>query len=98
MLSIEEAAQKVSHLSLQGNNSADNSFESLPEILTALDIAKYLHISRRRVYELFQIDPAAGGIPNFDIGFSKRVDKQDFIAWINSLKVQKQQQQKSKSA
>lgn len=56
---------------------------SLPEILTAQDIADYLRISRRRVYELFQLQPGAGGIPNFSVGRSKRVVREDFGAWID---------------
>lgn len=63
--------------------------EELPEILTAQHIAKYLGISRRRVYELFQLKPQYGGIPNFDIGFSKRVEKDDFIDWIQRRKLEK---------
>jgi len=63
--------------------------EELPEMLTAQHIATYLGISRRRVYELFQLKPAFGGIPNLDIGFSKRVDKKDFIAWIEAKKAEK---------
>lgn len=59
----------------------------LPEILTAKHISDYLGISRHRVYELFQQNPAAGGIPN--LGLSKRVDKQDFMAWINDRKQEK---------
>lgn len=65
------------------------SQNELPEILTAQHIAKYLGISRRRVYELFQINPQEGGIPNFDIGFSKRVEKNDLISWIQSKKRRK---------
>ncbi|EGO65398.1 hypothetical protein ALO_02251 [Acetonema longum DSM 6540] len=42
--------------------------EQLPDILTAQHIADYLHISRRRVYELMDLNPGAGGIPNFSIG------------------------------
>ncbi|WP_134705136.1 helix-turn-helix domain-containing protein [Ammoniphilus sp. YIM 78166] len=61
----------------------------LPEVLTAQHIASYLHISRRRVYELFQMSEAAGGIRNFDVGNSKRVDKQDFIRWMESRKEEK---------
>lgn len=56
--------------------------DQLPDILTAQNIADYLGISRRRVYELFQLSPEHGGIPNFDIGFSKRVRKEDFLRWI----------------
>jgi len=70
-------------------NTQSFTMESLPEILTAQHIASYLGISRRRVYELFQVFPDAGGIRNFDIGFSKRVDKKDFIRWIDERKQQK---------
>lgn len=57
--------------------------DEMPEILTAQNIADYLGISRKRVYELFQIKPEHGGIPNFDIGYSRRVRKKDFVAWID---------------
>ncbi|SHH86276.1 helix-turn-helix domain-containing protein [Desulfosporosinus lacus] len=67
--------------------------DELPEILTAQHIADYLGISRRRVYELFQIKFTAGGIPNFEIGLSKRVEKKDFFEWIDA---QKQEKAKSK--
>ncbi len=63
--------------------------DKLPEILTAQLIADYLGISRRRVYELFQTVPKHGGIPNFDIGASKRVEKKDFLAWIEARKNEK---------
>ena len=56
--------------------------ENLPEMITAQHIASYLGISRRRVYELFQTKPEYGGIPHFEIGITKRVDKQDFENWI----------------
>jgi len=61
----------------------------LPEILTAQHIADYLGISRRRVYEFFQLKPNAGGIPNFEIGITKRVEKNDFIQWIRTKKSEK---------
>lgn len=61
----------------------------LPEILTAQHIATYLGLSRRRVYELFQTNQKSGGIPNFDIGNSKRVEKKDFLAWIEARKGEK---------
>ncbi|WP_058302421.1 helix-turn-helix domain-containing protein [Gorillibacterium timonense] len=60
--------------------------ESLPDILTAKHIADYLSISRRRVYELFQLSPDAGGIPCFEIGLSKRVERVDFFRWIEQQK------------
>lgn len=62
------------------------TWDSLPDTLTAEHIAQFLGISRRRVYELFQIHVNHGGIPNFSIGASKRVDKEDFKQWRNNLK------------
>ena len=62
------------------------TWDSLPDTLTAQHIAQFLGISRRRVYELFQIHVNHGGIPNFSIGASKRVDKEDFKQWRNNLK------------
>ncbi|ARF69488.1 hypothetical protein B7C51_19210 [Paenibacillus larvae subsp. pulvifaciens] len=56
----------------------------LPDILTAQLIADYLSISRRRVYELFQLKPECGGIPNFEVGNSKRVYKYDLTQWIEN--------------
>ena len=65
--------------------------DDLPDILTAQHIASYLKISRRRVYELFQLKPEFGGIPNFEIGASKRVDMLDFFNWIEAQKAKKGQ-------
>ncbi|QYR20834.1 helix-turn-helix domain-containing protein [Paenibacillus sp. sptzw28] len=62
------------------------ALDDLPEILTAQHIADYLGVSRRRVYEHFQLKAEAGGIPNFSFGNSKRVDKADFIRWKESQK------------
>jgi len=59
---------------------------ALPEILTAQDIADYLHISRNTVYEYFKINPEYGGIPCISIGTSRRVDKEDFRDWIKNQK------------
>jgi hypothetical protein len=67
------------------------SIDDLPEIITAQHISDYLGISRGKVYTLFQINPASGGIPNFDIGASKRVEKKDFIKWIEACKQEKAQ-------
>jgi Helix-turn-helix domain len=58
------------------------SIEELPEILTAQHISDYLHISRRRVYELFQIPADNGGIPVISIGLTKRVKKKSFVSWL----------------
>lgn len=62
------------------------TWDSLPDTLTAQHIAEFLSISRRRVYELFQTNVEHGGIPNFSIGTSKRVEKSDFKQWIVRLK------------
>lgn len=60
--------------------------ESLPDILTAAHIAKYMHFSGRRVYELMDLSPDFGGIRSFRIGRSRRVEKADFIAWLKNRK------------
>jgi len=65
------------------------SIDEFPEILTAQHISDYLGISRGKIYELFQIKPNSGGIPNFAIGTSKRVEKKDFVAWIEARKGEK---------
>lgn len=65
--------------------------ETLPDILTAQHIADFLIVSRRRVYELFDIKPEAGGIINFYVGQSRRVEKQDLINWIKARKQEKGQ-------
>lgn len=65
------------------------SKDDLPEILTAQDIANYLRISRGSVYELLKLKPEHGGITNIAIGLSKRVEKKDFIKWIEDRKQEK---------
>ncbi|MFA5261805.1 MAG: hypothetical protein WC450_11315 [Candidatus Omnitrophota bacterium] len=47
------------------------------------------------MYELFQLTPQYGGIPNFEIGLSKRVVKKDFLDWIESRKAEKEQRSAS---
>jgi len=58
------------------------TIEELPQILTAQHIADYLILARITVYELFNAPPDRGGIPNFRVGNSRRVVKEDFINWI----------------
>lgn len=67
-----------------------NPLDAYPAIMTAAHISEYMHISRRRVYELFQTEPSAGGIPCLVIGGSKRVRKESFVRWINGLEKGKQ--------
>lgn len=62
------------------------NFDSLPDFLTAQNVADYISISRRRVYELFQLPADRGGIPCIEIGTTKRVDKRDLIKWLESKK------------
>jgi excisionase family DNA binding protein len=73
------------------NEKEYTTWESLPDTLTAKHIAEFLGISRRRVYELFQVNVKDGGIPNFTIGATtKRVDKADLKQWISLKKVEHQ--------
>ncbi|MCT2346580.1 helix-turn-helix domain-containing protein [Niallia taxi] len=65
------------------------TWNSLPDTLTATHIAQFLGISRKTVYELFKLDVEHGGIPNFDIGTSKRVEKSDLEMWIADQKQKK---------
>jgi hypothetical protein len=67
------------------------TIEELPQVLTAQHIADYLTLARNTVYELFKLPPDRGGIPNFNVGKSRRVVKSDFIGWIQA---QRQQQDK----
>lgn len=63
-----------------------NCFMSLPNILTAQDIADYLQIGRKKVYELMQITPDSGGIKTFNVGRSRRVERSDFEKWLSQQK------------
>lgn len=60
------------------------TIESLPQVLTAQHIADYLILARNTVYELFQLPPERGGIPNFRVGNSRRVMKTDLTQWIDA--------------
>lgn len=59
------------------------ALDDLPDIITADILANFLHLSKRRVYELMDINPEYGGIPKVQIGRSKRVFKPDFIKWLD---------------
>lgn len=59
----------------------------LPNILTAQDIAKFLRVGPKVVYELMNLPPAHGGIPSFRVGRrGKRVEKADFLRWLAERK------------
>jgi excisionase family DNA binding protein len=64
----------------------DPALEDLPTVLTAQDIAKYLRINVRRVYDNLQLKPSAGGIPHVRIGKQMRIQKSDFIVWMDQQK------------
>ncbi|MDQ0169198.1 helix-turn-helix domain-containing protein [Paenibacillus tundrae] len=68
--------------------NTSTALQELPEILSAQHIADYLSISRKKVYELFQRNNSNGGIPNFSIGATRRVDKIDLLKWIEKLKTE----------
>jgi excisionase family DNA binding protein len=71
------------------NTTQFTTWDSLPDTLTATHIAQFLGISRKTVYELFKLDVEHGGIPNFEIGTSKRVEKSDLEMWITDQKQKK---------
>lgn len=60
--------------------------EQLPAIMTAADVAGYLKISRRRVYEFLLLDPEQGGIRHAEIGQTKRIERVDFLDWFENQK------------
>ncbi|MNW51879.1 Helix-turn-helix domain protein [compost metagenome] len=62
------------------------NFDVLPDLMTAQNVADYISISRRRVYELFHLPVESGGIPCIEIGTTKRVDKRDLVKWLESKK------------
>lgn len=64
------------------------TLEELPQVLTAQHIADYLILARNTVYDLYKLPPDRGGIPNFQVGKSRRVMKTDFIGWINKQRSQ----------
>ena len=66
-----------------------NFIHDVPEIITPTQIACLLQISRRRVYELIQLNPRFGGIPSFDIGGSRRVRKEAFQQWLTNRELEK---------
>jgi len=60
--------------------------DNLPHILTAQEIADFLRIGRKRVYELLDLSPDHGGIPSFNVGRSRRVEREEFRRWLDRRK------------
>lgn len=54
----------------------------LPQILRVKDVQVYLNISRPSAYRLFDKED----FPSFSIGGNKRVDKEDFLNWLDKQK------------
>lgn len=63
-------------------DSSHKELESLPDIITPQQVANYLQISRKSVYELLSLNPDHGGISSFKIGNSRRVERVDFEDWL----------------
>lgn len=62
-------------------------WDKFDDVLEAKDIAVLLKISKRRVYELFQLSPGHGGIPNYRVGSNTiRADKEDVRQWKEARK------------
>lgn len=60
-----------------------NALDALPEVLTPQDIAAFLRVNVRRVYDNLHLTPQAGGIPSFKIGKQMRIQKSDFVNWMD---------------
>ncbi len=60
--------------------------KELPIVLTPQDIADYLRIGRKRVYELLKTPPPSGGIKCFHVGNRRRVERRDFLKWVEAMK------------
>ena len=67
---------------MKGNYRCVTNPESLSMVLTPLDIAAVLGISRNTAYELVHSED----FPAFRIGKQYRVSKVRFLAWLNGEK------------
>lgn len=56
--------------------------EELSDILTPQQVADYLGISRRGIYEFCLLNPTDGGLPSFTVGASRKIKKTSLIDWI----------------
>lgn len=55
--------------------------QDLPDICTPQICADFLGISRGRIYEYCQLAPEANGLPSYQIGGSRKIDKKDLLEW-----------------
>lgn len=60
--------------------------EDLPDVCSPQVCADFLGISRGRVYEYCQLAPEANGIPSYNIGGSRKIDKADLLRWKEAQK------------
>lgn len=65
------------HSNMAGIKSAD----TLPLILTPLDIAEVLALSRNTVYELLH----SADFPAFKVGKQYRVSREKFLVWLDTV-------------
>ena len=56
--------------------------ESLPEYLTAEEIARHLRVGKSSIYELIKIEK----LPAVTIGRCRRVSKRDYVDFLNNGK------------
>ncbi|WP_158606388.1 helix-turn-helix domain-containing protein [Paenibacillus ginsengarvi] len=57
--------------------------DELPDVLTAQEIACFLRVDVRRVYDNLKLKPNAGGIPHVKMGKQMRIYRSDFISWMD---------------
>lgn len=57
-----------------------NIENSLPIVLTPMDVAKILGISRNTAYQVVH----SRGFPSFRVGKQYRVSRDKFLLWLNS--------------
>lgn len=62
--------------------------DELPDILTPQQVATYVGISRRRVYEYCQLTGDAK-LESFTIGASRKIEKESMLRWIETQKQKK---------
>lgn len=53
---------------------------NLPPVLTPMDVAEFLKISRNTAYQVVH----SRGFPSFKVGKQYRVSSDKFLSWLNS--------------
>lgn len=78
------------------NKTTFLTMEELPDVLDAKVIAQYMRVSTKQVYNWFDLIPAAGGIPCFRIGKSRRARKDEFLQWFELVSKQREEHRNGK--